>query len=191
MRRYLPAVLAVVAIAGIALYVMRAIPVHEGGQPPAALSGLLPDTRPKTLPAAAFFDGKGVRLSLASFRGRSVLLNLWATWCAPCVRELPALARLQQNLPNLTIVALSEGRENASETRAFLKTHGAGALKVYVDSDHAFLAVMGAVGLPLSALIGPDGRERARASGPAEWDDPEAIAWLRAFLARHAEAGAS
>lgn len=181
MRLYLPATLAVLAIAAIALYVIHAIPVHDGGQPPAPLSKLVLDRQPKIIPAAAFFDDKGRRLSLATFRGRPVLLNLWATWCAPCVSELPALARLQHAMPGITILAVSEGRENVGETSAFLKAHGASALNVYVDSNHAFLAALGAFGLPLSALIDARGRERARAMGPAQWDDPEAIAWLRAF----------
>jgi thiol-disulfide isomerase/thioredoxin len=181
LRRYVYAIVAVFAIAAIALYVIRWIPVHVGGQPPASLSKLVLEPQPKALPAAAFLGDGGERLSLATFRGRPVLLNLWATWCAPCVQELPALARLQHAIPGLTVLAVSEGRENAAEARAFLKAHGASALNVYVDSDHAFLAAMGAFGLPLSALIDAQGRERARAVGPAQWDAPEAIAWLRTF----------
>lgn len=182
MHRYFPVIVAVLATAAIALYVISARAVHDSGPPPAPLSKLVLDARPKTIPAAAFFNDKGERLSLATFRGRPVLLNLWATWCAPCVRELPALARLQHALPALTIVAVNEGRENATETRAFLKTHGAEDLKVYVDGDHAFLAALGVSGLPLSALIDAGGLERARASGPEEWDDPSAVAYLKSFV---------
>jgi thiol-disulfide isomerase/thioredoxin len=184
LRRHLIAILFLVAAAAAAaaVYVIHARPVHAGGGPPAALAKLVPDTRPKTIPAVAFTDARAQRLSLASFHGHYVLLNLWATWCAPCVRELPALAHLQSALPGLTIVAVSEGQESVPETAAFLKEHGARGLAVYRDSDHAFLAAMGAFGLPLSALIGPSGRERARAIGPAGWDDPQAIAWLRDFI---------
>lgn len=185
MRRHLPLVLVVlvVAAAAIALYVIRAAPVHGWGRPPEALSKLVLDVKPKDIPAAAFVDDKGERLSLATFRGRYVLLNLWATWCAPCVRELPALAVLQRALPGLTILAVSEGRETAPATAAFLKAHGASALHIYLDSDHAFLEALGAFGLPLSVLIDPAGKERARAIGPADWADPEAIAYLRATTA--------
>ncbi|HEX4079096.1 MAG TPA: TlpA disulfide reductase family protein [Rhizomicrobium sp.] len=185
LRRHLFAILAVVAAAaaGGALYVIHARPVHAGDATPAALAKLVPDAKPKIIPAVAFTNAKGERLSLASFHGHYLLLNLWATWCAPCVRELPALAHLQSALPGLIIVAVSEGQESVPDTAAFLKAHGAGGLAVYRDPDHAFLAAMGAFGLPLSALIDESGRERARAIGPAQWDDPQAIAWLRVFIA--------
>jgi thiol-disulfide isomerase/thioredoxin len=185
LRRHLPAILAVVAAAAIAaaaLYVIRARPVHAGGNPPASLAKLVPDAKPKTIPAVAFTDAKGGRLSLAAFHGHYVLLNLWATWCAPCVKELPALAHLHRALPGLTIIAVSEGQESAKNTAAFLKAHGAGDLGVYLDSNHAFLAAFGAFGLPLSALVAPSGLESARAIGPAEWDDPQAIAWLKSVI---------
>jgi hypothetical protein len=100
------------------------------------------------------------------------------------VRELPALAKLQHDVPTLTIVAVSEGRESAAETARFLKSHGAGSLRVYVDPDHAFLAALGAFGLPLSVLMDRNGMEQAKAVGPAEWDDPEAIAYMRTLTAR-------
>jgi thiol-disulfide isomerase/thioredoxin len=177
-------ILAVVAAASAAaaLYVIHARPVHASGSPPPALSKLVPDTRSKTIPAVAFTDAGGERLSLATFHGHYVLLNLWATWCAPCVKELPALAHLHQALPGLTIIAVSEGQESAKDTAAFLKAHGAGDLAVYLDSNHAFLAAFGAFGLPLSALVAPSGLETARAIGPADWDDPDAIAWLRTSI---------
>ena len=183
MRRQLLAILAVIAAvsAAAALYVIPTRAVHASAGPPAALAKLVPDAKPKPIPAVAFVDAKGERLSLATFRGRYVLLNLWATWCAPCVKELPALAHLHSALPGLTVVAVSEGRESEKDTAAFLKAHGAGDLGVYIDSDHAFLAAFGAFGLPLSALVEPSGLERARAIGPAGWDDPAAIAWLRAL----------
>ena len=185
MRRRHFAIAAAVAagVIGIALYAIHARTVHASGKPPAVLAKLVPVEKPQRLPAAAFVDSTGERLSLATFNGRYVLLNLWATWCAPCVRELPALAKLQHDLPGLTIVAVNEGRENAADTARFLKAHGAGTLRVYLDPDHAFLAALGVVGLPLSLLIDRKGMEQAKAAGPAQWDDPDAIAWLRARTA--------
>jgi thiol-disulfide isomerase/thioredoxin len=181
LRRHLPVILAAVilAAAAIALYMTRTSPVHGWEQRPQALAKLEPAAKPTAPPAAVFFDERGRRLSLATFHGHAVLLNLWATWCAPCVRELPALAHLGRAVPGLTIVAVSEGRESAAETVRFLKSHGAGTLHIYVDPDHAFLEALGAEGLPLSMLIDASGIERAKALGPAEWDDPESIAWLR------------
>jgi len=168
------------ALIGIALYAMRMTGVHEtAAGKPDALAKLVSVDQPRRLPAAAFFDAKDQRLSLASFGGHYVLLNLWATWCGPCVRELPALARLQQAVPALSIIAVSEGRENAADTGRFLKAHGAGALHVYTDPDHAFLAALGVVGLPLSVLLDAKGMEQAKAEGPAQWDDPDAITYMR------------
>lgn len=183
MRRPYLAIAAAIAagVVSFGLYAIRERTVHASSSPPAPLAKLVFIEKPQRLPAAAFVDGKGARLSLATFNGRYVLLNLWATWCAPCVRELPALAKLQQDLPGLAIVAVSEGREKAGDTARFLKAHDAGALRVYLDPDHAFLAALGAFGLPLSVLIDPKGLERAKAVGPAQWDDPDAIAWLRAL----------
>jgi hypothetical protein len=91
----------------------------------------------------------------------------------------PACANLQRALPGLTIVAVNEGRETAADTARFLKAHGADALHVYLDPDHAFLEALGVQGLPLSVLIDTRGMARAKASGPAEWDDPAAVIWLR------------
>ena len=181
MRRHLLIILAAIAVAAAAaaLYVIRTSSVHGWDHRPDALAKLEPVVKPAILPAAAFFDDRGSRLSLAGFRGHFVLLNLWATWCAPCVRELPALAHLQRALPGLTIVAVNEGRETAADTVRFLKAHGADALHVYLDPDHAFLEALGVQGLPLSVLVDARGMERAKASGPAEWDDPAAIIWLR------------
>lgn len=184
-RHFVVAIIAAIIVAialGVTFYVIHAREVHADSAPPPALAKLVPDAKPKAIPAVAFTDAKGERLSLASFRGHPVLLNLWATWCGPCVQELPALARLARAIPDLKIVAVSEGQDSVTATTAFLKAHGAGALATYRDSDHAFLAAMGAFGLPLSALIAPDGRERARAIGPAQWDDPQAVAWLKATI---------
>jgi len=180
-RNHLAIAVAVAAVLiGIVLYAMQARTVHVSAGRPAALAKLLPVDKARRIPAAAFFDARGVRFSLASFHGQYVLLNLWATWCGPCVRELPALAKLQHDVPTLTILAVSEGRENAAETERFLQAHGAGTLRVWLDPDHAFLAALGAFGLPLSVLIDRNGVEQAKAVGPAEWDDPEAITYLRA-----------
>ena len=174
------AVLVIAATAGV-LYVIRPIHVHAWTHPPAALAQLAMDKTPTEVPGVAFTDRGGGRQTLAGFKGRYVLLNLWATWCAPCVRELPALARLHDALPagQVSIVAVNVGRSTAADSAAFLKAHGAGALTVYVDSYRAFIRVLDANDLPLSVLIDPKGREVARVLGPAQWDDPQAVDYLR------------
>jgi len=175
---------AALAILLVVLYVIRSSPVHE--TPPLALAALIPEPSPKPLPVTAFVDAQGHTSSLAAFRGRVVILNLWATWCAPCVRELPALGRLAAALgPGVTIVAVNAGHDDAAATAQFLKAHGAADLAGYRDPELSLLAAFGSQGLPFSVLIDAKGREIARASGPMGWDDPAAVAYFKS-LGAHA-----
>ncbi len=136
------------------------------------------------MPQVAIADASGARLSLGSFRGKYILLNLWATWCAPCVRELPALARLKSPVAggNFAVIAVDVdvGRNTPGEARSFLDAHDAKGLDTYVDSNIALLRAFGAYGLPLTILIDPQGREVGRAVGPAGWDSKDAIDYFKA-----------
>jgi len=163
---------------------MQARTVHADA-PPAALAPFTAAARPAAVPQVAIGDGKGARLSLAAFKGRYVLLNLWAPWCAPCVKELPALARLKAAIPQaqLAVVAVDVGRGSAADARRFLDAHDARALETYVDTNIALLRAFGAYGLPLTVLIDPRGREIGRAVGPAAWDSPDAIAYFKTVAA--------
>jgi len=174
-----------IILGALVLYVIRSSPVHE--TPPPSLAALQADPAPKILPSVAFTGVDGRAQSLEAFRGRVVILNVWATWCAPCVRELPALGHLAQALgqDNLVVVAVNAGRDSTTETAAFLKSHSAGNLIAYRNPDLSLLQVFGAQGLPFSVLIDTKGREIARASGPLTWDDPAAVAYFRS-LAAHA-----
>jgi thiol-disulfide isomerase/thioredoxin len=180
-RRAVLAWLAAIAIVVVAavVYVRLERPVH-GTAPSGALAKLVPDAHPKPIADVAFTDGNGQLHKLSDFRGRYMLLNLWATWCAPCVRELPALAHLQSALGSrqLAVVPVNVGRSTAPETAAFLNTHKA-KLPVYIDPNSAFLHAFGAYGLPLTVLVDPQGREIARATGAVRWDAPEAIAYFK------------
>ncbi|MGD0190463.1 MAG: TlpA disulfide reductase family protein [Rhizomicrobium sp.] len=163
------------------LYVIPATPVHAA-PPPRDLDHLSVDHTPANVPAVAFSDAAGRRVALASLRGRYVLLNLWATWCAPCVKELPELARLKAALPQVEVVAVNVGRNNAAQTAAFLAAHGAGSLAAFVDSNAALLRAFSAQGLPLSVLVDRNGKEIARAVGPCDWGTPVAIAYLKSLM---------
>jgi len=177
----LPAILAFLVAAGAAsvLYVIHPSAVHEGLRPPPELARLVLQPGHPRVPDVGFAEADGKRELLASFRGRYVLVNLWAPWCAPCVRELPQLARLKSALPGLQVLAVNVGRENAAQTGAFLKSHNAGALSVYVDRDVALIRTFNTTGLPFSVLVDRGGHEIARALGPCEWDSPRAISYLR------------
>ena len=170
------AVIAAVAF-GI-LYARGLLSVHQGIEPPPSLAVLALEKAPKPAPKVTFYDGTGGRHALDAFKGRYILLNLWATWCAPCVSELPALARLQANVPGLRVMAI-----NADSTKvdagAFLKSHGAKALQVYVDTDRMLMRSFVVPGLPTTVLIDPEGKVVARAEGPAEWASPEAVRYFK------------
>lgn len=144
-----------------------------------ALPKPLAAEKPVLAPNAAFEDAQGAAHSLAQFKGHYVLLNLWATWCAPCVAELPALTKLQAQVPGLKVVAVDVGHDKKEVAQAFLKTHKVAELGTFVDKDLALLHAFGAYGLPTTVLIDPSGKEIAKAEGPGEWASPASIAYFK------------
>ena len=183
-RSFLIAAAALAAIAVVAvLYGKSSPPVHASLTPPASLARLTPAKHPTPVAAVSFAGADGARHSLGEFKGHYVLLNLWAVWCVPCIRELPALARLQAAFPagNLKVVPVDVARGTPADAAAFLKEHGAARLPAFIDGDLAMMRVFGAYGLPLTVLIDDKGREIARAVGPADWDSPDAIAYFKAL----------
>ncbi len=109
-----------------------------------------------------------------------VLLNLWATWCAPCIKELPALDKLQQalNKNNFMVLVLSLDQGGLAEIVPFWSKLGLSNLDMYIDPSMNSGQILGARGLPTTILISKDGLEIARLEGPAEWDSEELIAHL-------------
>lgn len=168
------------------LYGIGVFNVHAGPRPPAVLNRFQLTASAPEAPAIGFVDAAGKKLTLADFKGRYVLVNLWATWCGPCINELPELARLQQALPKdrfvVTPVDVLE-KLDAGRLRYFLEMHSAGTLPVYIDSDRQTQQGFVANELPLTVLISPDGREVARAVGGQHWADPASIAWMKAISA--------
>ncbi len=139
---------------------------------------------PRPVGEIAFTDAGGAPLTLADKRGKVVVLNLWATWCPPCVREMPSLDRLQAALggADFEVVALSVDRSGAAVVLPFLEKLGIGALDIYLDTSSRVLRTLAINGLPTTVLIDRDGREVGRVIGPAEWDSDEAIALIRHYL---------
>jgi thiol-disulfide isomerase/thioredoxin len=139
---------------------------------------------PEALPDITFNDGAGKELKLSDFKGRTVLLNLWATWCAPCREEMPALNRLQQELGSdaFEVVALSLDRQGADASKKFLEEVQANALRLYVDPTAKQGTVLKLVGMPTTILINKDGLEVGRLVGPAEWDANEAKELIKAAM---------
>jgi thiol-disulfide isomerase/thioredoxin len=170
---------AVVALFAVSI-VVTAIVERSFLAPPSGLSRLMREN-PRPAPDVAFVDLAGSARRLSDFRGRFILLNLWAIWCAPCVREVPALARLSMEMPHdrFYVVAVALPPGNARETHDFLVAHEASALPTYFDSQASSFPILRGRGLPLTILVDPRGREIARAWGPVEWNAPETVAYMR------------
>lgn len=135
------------------------------------LGEFIPAASPQPAPELAFTDLAGKPLALADFKGKFVLLNLWATWCQPCLKEMPSLAALQAKLgPALTVVALSEDRGGADVVEPFIAKLGLDRLPIYLDPKSAAIRALGARGLPTSVLIDADGQILGKVEGGADWD---------------------
>ena len=141
--------------------------------------------QPRAVPLFSFAAADGRKLTLADFHGRAVLLNLWATWCVPCRKEMPTLDRLQKRLggPGFEVVALSIDRLGLGAVAPFYRKLGLKSLGVYLDPGGAAPAALDLAGLPTSLLIDGEGREVARKIGPAEWDAPAMIDEIEKSLA--------
>ena len=190
MVRGLAALLVVVIISIAAVYWMTR---EEGnGAPPAGLADLATGEMesfelipPRAVPAdLTFVDGAGDELTLNSFEGQTVLLNIWATWCAPCLHEMPALDALEAELGSdqFQVVALSVDKDGVDKARDFLTRIKADHLKLYVDPTGRAAMRLGAFGLPTTFLINPDGQIIGQLVGAAEWNSEDAKALITAAL---------
>ncbi|UUZ63196.1 TlpA family protein disulfide reductase [Polaromonas sp. P1-6] len=141
--------------------------------------------RPRELPNLRFSDGAGRPTSLAAFRGRVVLLNVWATWCPPCREEMPTLDRLQATLggPGFEVVALSIDHGGLPVVREFFDGTRIKHLQPYLDTFGDAQSNFAVVGVPLTLLIDREGREIGRKIGPAVWDNPRMVQLIRSHMA--------
>jgi thiol-disulfide isomerase/thioredoxin len=150
---------------------------------PATLGQFTPLDPPRPAPDARFTDRDGTPRRLADFRGRFVLVNLWATWCAPCVREMPSLDRLQAKLGSrLAVLAISEDRGGAHVVDPFLEKLGLKTLAIYLDPKSATGEALEVSGLPTTFLIDDQGRILGHLEGAAEWDSPKMVATIERYL---------
>ena len=137
--------------------------------------------QPRDVPEIHFIDAENRNLTLADFRGKVVLLNIWATWCVPCRKEMPSLDRLQAKLGanDFIVLPLSIDRAGLPAVKKFYQELGLQKLGMYVDSSGAASRALGAPGVPTTLLIGRNGREVARKMGAAEWDAPDVVALMQ------------
>lgn len=167
----------------IGLLAVFSAPPTIAQQPPAKF---VVHAAPRPLPTITFWNGDGKTLRIADFRGRVVLLNIWATWCGPCRHEMPTLDRLQAALggPDFEVVALSIDRAGSKVVEEFYAEIGIKHLALYIDFFGKASSELKAVGLPTTLLIDRKGHEIGRLVGPAEWDTPEMLAFLRRYVSK-------
>ena len=131
-----------------------------------------------------FRDSDGDEVRFADFGGKVVLVNLWATWCAPCRAEMPSIDRLAADMAgeDLAVVALSTDSFGVERIRSFFDEIGVEHLPVYQDKRSEVARAAGAMGLPITLILDREGNEIARLTGDAEWDSPEAKAFLSRLI---------
>jgi thiol-disulfide isomerase/thioredoxin len=147
------------------------------------LGEFLPSSQPLPAPAISLTDAAGNTVDLAELHGKVVLVNLWATWCEPCLREMPSLERLQARLGDrIAVLAVSEDRGGDKVVEPFIAKLGLKSVKTFIDSRSAVGHAFEVRGLPTSFLIGRDGKVLGRVEGAAEWDSPKMLGVLEALL---------
>jgi thiol-disulfide isomerase/thioredoxin len=139
---------------------------------------------PVDLPEAVLLDANDAPHAMADYKGKWVVMNFWATWCAPCRVEMPSLSRLQAAMPEIAVVPVATGRNDVAQISKFFADAGVDNLPVLRDPKSGLAHAMGVLGLPVTILLNPDGQEVARLIGDAEWDSPDAIAVLQALAAQ-------
>ncbi|MFZ3234033.1 MAG: TlpA disulfide reductase family protein [Stellaceae bacterium] len=179
MRSACAALLALVMVLPAAISTARA----ELAADQAPLGQFVPATPPQPVPKVDFTDAAGRAVSLEDFAGKLVLVNLWATWCAPCRREMPSLEQLQTRLGDkLAILAISEDIGGSKAVAPFVAKLGLKAVKVYLDPKNAVSQAFKVDGLPTSVLIDRRGRVLGRVEGEADWVSPKMLAVIGPLL---------
>ncbi len=165
--------------------VKRITPLAHG-----EVAALTPAAAPLLLPQLTFHDGSGRERALGDWRGRTVLLNLWATWCVPCRKEMPALDALQAKLgaPDFEVVAVNIDQRDPEKPKAWLKDVGIKTLGYYSDASGKIftdLKLIGlAFGMPTTILVDPAGCEIGAMAGPAEWASEDGVALIQAAIGK-------
>jgi thiol-disulfide isomerase/thioredoxin len=177
---------------GIVLYMGLALGANASMADTANLEGLREgdmkklvfSTVPQPVPMTEFERADGTTGTLADYRGRHVVLNLWATWCAPCRAEMPTLANLQTDLGSeaFAVVTIATGRNPAPAMKKFFDDIGVTNLPLHRDPKSALARDLGVFGLPVTLILDPEGREIARLTGDAHWDSESAKAIVRALV---------
>ena len=158
----------------------------DHGKPPikGIVSNFIELRRPAPAPITPLLSRDQGQINLESFHGKVVLLNFWATWCVPCVRELPSLSRLNAQLSdkNFQVILVSQDRGGFKQTDAFIEKHKIDIPYAYIDNKLKYSRAMEVNSLPTTILIGTNGIEIGRLVGSIEWDHSEAVALINYYL---------
>ena len=136
------------------------------------------------VPMAELLDAADAPIATGDWQGHWVMLNFWATWCAPCRTEMPALLRLQLALPDLLVLPVATGRNPVPAILRFYDEAGVTALPILRDVKSDLAHQLGIIGLPVTLIVNPEGQEVARLIGGAVWDAPETLVVLHALMAQ-------
>ena len=138
---------------------------------------------PKQVSNIVFKDYKDLAVSLEDFKDSLVLINFWATWCAPCKEEMPSLDTLQSNkkINNLIILPINVGKENVNKAKKFFEDLKIKNLKLYYDDSVKLANNFSLIGLPTTILINKNGEEFARILGSIDFEDKNFIEWLSTY----------
>lgn len=180
----------------VALFVWSGARMESPAQPDAQLAALEPlrtgdmqklavHVAAKPVPDVAVETRQGAAVRLSDYKGKVVLLNFWATWCAPCRKEMPALDALNRDLggEDFAVVLIATGRNPAPAIDMFFAEAGIETLETLLDPRQKAAAAMAVAGLPGTVLLNREGLEIARMQGDADWHSPEAVALLKAVIA--------
>lgn len=147
------------------------------------LGEFVPSPAPFPAPSVVLTDPSGSAAELSDFRGKLVILNLWATWCEPCLREMPSLDRLQSHFGDrIAVLGVSEDRGGAKAVGPFIAKLGLKSVKLYVDPKSELGHALEVQGLPTSFLIDHDGKVLGRVEGEADWVSPKMLAVIEPFV---------
>lgn len=183
----LAAAVVVVVIAVAALFLFRPDPggAADSGPPiTGQVQNFIPASATRQGPDVAWTNGNGDSRTLADFRGKVVMVNFWASWCAPCLRELPSIDRLQAIMAgdDFTVVAINIDQEGLRVAQPFAQRLNLASLSLYLDPRSIVSRAMGVQVMPTTVLYDRTGRELGRLEGSAEWDTPEAQALLQYYI---------